>query len=118
MVRGAISGRTLAVSARLALHLDLAAVAVALAEARAQLLRGQAHREHTGPARRPRERALAAPEGREAAEGELPAWVRDLQLDRGELGHVEADRRRLVLGRNVRALPGELRRVDLVAAVA
>src|SRR5215204_413258 len=118
MMRGAIRRRTLVTSAWAVLDLDLAAVAVALAEARTQLLRGHAHREHTGPARDPGECAVAAPEGGQSAEGDLAVRIGDLHLDRGELRHAEADRRRLVLGCHVRPLPRELRRVDLVAAVA
>src|SRR5215207_6530351 len=118
MVRGAIRRRTLVTSARPVLHLDLAAVAVALPEAGAQLLRRHAHGEDAGPPRGPGEGAVPAPEGREAAEGDLPVRIGDRDLDGRQFRDVEADRGGLVLCRQVRARPRELRRIDLVAAVA
>src|SRR5215208_6746885 len=100
------------------LHLDLATVAVALAEPGAQLLRRDAHGEQPGAVRRPGEGTVSPSEGGQAAEDELAVRVGDLHLDRRQLRDVEADRGGLLLGRRLRAFPGELGRVDLIAAVA
>src|SRR5215212_4105321 len=114
MVRGAMSRRTLA---RTVLDRYRGGVTVALAEAGAQLLGRDAHRERRRSPRRPRERAAAPPEGAEAVEHDAPVGARHGHLDRGQLRHGEAERDRLVLGRGDRSVVGHLRRVDLVAAV-
>src|SRR5215210_5880492 len=113
-----MNGRTLALLTRPVLHFDLPAVAVTLAEPGPKLLRRDAHAEHPGTVRGPREGAVAAPEGGEAVQDEPAVRVRDLQLHCRELRDFEADRRGLVLGGHVGALEGEPRRIDLIAAIA
>src|SRR5215217_3032766 len=107
MVRGPMSRRTLKTSLRAGhrpgasrtaplagpvLHLDLGAVAVALAEPRAQLLRRYAHGERGGALRGPRECAAPAAEGGQPVEDNTPVRARDRHLDGRELRDAEAER--------------------------